>query len=93
MSLENLSRMIRTTNIAFNQTDLIIDGVHIALENIPQFLYELTHPNPKRWYRLERVGDVIVVHVRMAVETEEKNGYGYPIASIGSSREDSGVGR
>jgi hypothetical protein len=82
--------MIATTSFAFDRQDLIIDGVRVPFDTIPQLLYELTHPDPRRWYRLERIENMIVVHVRMTEVPEET--HGNPIASIGSSTKDSGSG-
>jgi hypothetical protein len=82
--------MIRITNFAFDRDDLILDGIRVPLAIIPQLLYEITHPDPRRWYRLERIENLILVHVRISEEPEET--HGYPITSIGSGPEDSGSG-
>jgi hypothetical protein len=67
---------------------LTVEGIKISAFVIPQIIFELTHPDPRRWYRIERIEDHLVVHVRMTEFAEEP--HGNPIASIGSSKQDSG---
>lgn len=69
-------------SITFTPDTLTIDGIQFSLMVIPQILYEITHPDPRKWYRLERIGDVIHVEVRI---TEPDNGE--PRADAGSSSE------
>jgi hypothetical protein len=44
-----------------------VNGVKISGEAIAMMINTLTNPNPKRWYRFERTGDVITVETK---ETE-----------------------
>ena len=37
---------------------LIVDGVRVSME----LLAQLAHPNPDRYFRMERIGDEIQVH-------------------------------
>jgi hypothetical protein len=64
-------------SITFDFENLYVDGVRISLALLPQMLYELTHPDPRKWYRLERVGNDIVVHLKISEEKPDGN----PIAS------------
>jgi hypothetical protein len=66
-------------SITFDAENLYIDGVKLSLMVIPQLLYELSHPSSRHWYRLERVGNQIIVHVRISDEPFES----MPIAIIG----------
>lgn len=63
---------------------LIVDGVKLPIDIIPELLYCLAHPDPRRWYRFERVGNSAVVHVK--ISEEKPNG---SVISIISSNEDS----
>jgi hypothetical protein len=65
---------------------LVVDGVHFALSILPQLLYEITHPDPRKWYRLERIGDAIQVHVRIS---EDSNG-NVIVTNAGRSSEGAG---
>lgn len=75
------------TSITIDVDSITIDGVRIALAVIPQLFYEMTHPDPRKWYRWERVGDTILVHVKIAEDTD-----GNIIANTadGCSSKDSG---
>ena len=75
------------SNITLVQDGLVIDGVLIAYEVIPQMFYELTHPDPRKWYRFERAGDTIIVHVRISETPEAFNGNG--IATFGAGTQGS----
>jgi len=57
--------------ISIDGDSLCIDGALIHLSIIPQILYEIAHPDPRKWYRLERVDESIIVHVRV---TEDSDG-------------------
>lgn len=59
-------------SITFSEDAITVDGVRISLMVIPQMLYELTHPDPRKWYRFERVDDAIIVHVK--ITEDEPNG-------------------
>lgn len=72
--------------ITFDEERLYVDGVAIRFDVIPQLLYEFAHPDPRRWFRLERVGDVVTVHFK--ISEEEPNGQ--PIAHTGRSKENPG---
>ena len=65
------------TSITITEDSLIVDGVRIPLRVIPQMLYQLVHPDPRKWYRWERLGDTIQVHFRISEDTD-----GSVIASI-----------
>lgn len=56
---------MRRATVQIEDNALIIDDMRVSFEIIPQFLYELSHPDPRKWYRLERVGDRCIVHVRI----------------------------
>jgi hypothetical protein len=66
--------------ITMDAKNLYVDGVPISFALLPQMLYELVHPDPRKWYRFERVGNDIVVHVKISEEIEE----GRPITTIGA---------
>ena len=75
---------MRKATIEIERDTLIIDGGRVAFEVIPEILYELAHPDPRRWYNFARVNNKIVVHVEMrepqrpvtdyAIPTEATNG-------------------
>jgi hypothetical protein len=73
-------------SITFDSYNLYVDGVSIGLSAIPQVLYEFAHPDPRKWFRFERRGDTVFIHVKMS--EEEKNGH--PIAHTGRSEEGTG---
>jgi hypothetical protein len=68
--------------ITMDTTNLYVDGVAISFAAIPQMLYELAHPDPRKWYRFERVGDTVMVYVKISEEKPEGN----PIASTGEEK-------
>jgi hypothetical protein len=43
---------------------VIVNGIKISGELIPMLINCLTNPDPHRWYRFERKGDNIIVHLR-----------------------------
>jgi hypothetical protein len=59
------------TTLTIDEDALIVDGVRIAWRAIPELLFRLAHPDPRKWYRWEREGDTIQVHVKIS---EESNG-------------------
>jgi hypothetical protein len=68
---EGSGGIVKRATVEFEDGALIIDGMRVTFEIIPQFLYELANPDPRKWYRLERVGDRCIVHVKMNDETGE----------------------
>jgi hypothetical protein len=73
--------MERTINFTYDVASetFTVEGIKISFFTLPLIIHELTHPDPRKWYRFERRDDTIIVHVR--ISEEEVNGY--PIASIG----------
>jgi len=65
-----MQEMRFANNIELREDEFVVDGVRISLLQVSQFLYDLTHPDPRKWYRLERVGDVINVTVRIAEDSD-----------------------
>lgn len=53
-------------SITFDGYNLYVDGVAIGLSTIPQVLYEFAHPDPRKWFRFERIGDQVFIHVRIS---------------------------
>jgi hypothetical protein len=56
---------VKKATIEFTDNRIIVDGMSITLDVIPQILYELAHPDPRKWYRFERVNGQCIVHVEM----------------------------
>ena len=54
------------TSITIDLESLTVDGIRFPLAVIPQFLYQLVNPDPRKWYRMERAGDVLVIHTRIS---------------------------
>lgn len=69
--------------INFNPGGLDIDGVHVNYMSLAEIVNAIIHPDPRKWYRLERNGDIVTVHVKVA--EEEPNGS--EIASVGHTPE------
>lgn len=44
---------------------LIVDGVTLPVDVIPELLYSLAHPDSRKWYRFERIGDEVKVHIKI----------------------------
>ena len=90
---------MRKATIEFNGDTLMIDGVRVSFDIIPQFLYEIAHPDPRKWYRFERVLDELIVHTyfhdpsetNKPISTEVSNG-NY-VRERGRSSEDAGSAR
>jgi hypothetical protein len=73
-----MERIINISYDVVNET-FTIEGIKVSFFVLPQLIHELTHPDPRKWYRFERMDDTIIVHVR--INEEERNGT--PIARIG----------
>jgi hypothetical protein len=54
---------MKKATIELNGDTLVIDGIRVSFDVIPQFLYEIANPDPRKWYRFERVGDELAVSV------------------------------
>jgi len=65
---EGLGGIVKRATVQIEDNALIIDGMRVTFEIIPQFLHELANPDPAKWYRLERVGDRCIVHVKIDPE-------------------------
>ena len=69
---------------------MVIDGVAVSYDAIPQLISAITRPDPRKWFRFERSGDNVMVHVKI---TEDEHD-GTRLANIGSDagrrEEDSG---
>ena len=74
--------------IKLHRHELEIEGVKIAYFAIPQIIHALINPNPRKWFRFERVNEnEIYIHVRMT----EDEPYGTPIGSTtGHGEENAG---
>lgn len=65
---EGSGGIVKRATVQFEDDAIIIDGMRVTFEVIPQFLHELANPDPSRWYRLERVGDQCIIHVKIDPE-------------------------
>ncbi len=45
-----------------------VNGVKISGALIPQIIAILTNPDPKRWYRFERNGDMVTAETKLQHE-------------------------
>jgi hypothetical protein len=61
---------LKRATIQIERDYLIIDGMKINFDIIPQFMYEFAHPDPRKWYRLERKDEACLVHMEIR-EVEE----------------------
>jgi len=55
---------MKKATIEFQDDKLIVDGLVLTLNLIPQVFYELAHPDPRRWFSFERVDNALIVHVQ-----------------------------
>ena len=62
---------MKRATVQFDDDALIIDGMRVTFEVIPQLLHEFANPDPSKWYRLERVGDRCIVHVKIDPELRQ----------------------
>lgn len=60
--------------ITFNlsATHVNVDSIEFNYMQIAELLSQLIHPDPRKWYRFERVDNRILIHVRMT--EDEPNG-------------------
>ena len=65
---EGSGGIVKRATVQFEDDAIIIDGMKVTFDIIPQFMYELAHPDPRRWYRLRRVGDACMVDIKMEPE-------------------------
>lgn len=59
---------------------LEVNGIEVPYMLVAEVVNELTHPNPRKWIRLERMENIVVVSTRIA--EEEPNGT--PINTLGN---------
>jgi hypothetical protein len=69
---------MKRATIEIERDTLIIDGGRVAFEIIPEILYELAHPDPRRWYNFERVNDQIIVHIEIREPQRPVTDYSIP---------------
>jgi hypothetical protein len=80
--IEGVKPIMRgVTSFQIDDDVLIVDGVRISLTLLPQMIYELAHPDPRKWYRLERIDNNIIVHMRITEDVDPLTAP--PIATIG----------
>jgi hypothetical protein len=65
-------KLDHAVTLKLHQRELEIDGVRVSYEVLPQLILAIVHPDPRRWLRFERVGNIVNVHVRL--QKEEPNG-------------------
>lgn len=58
--------------VKMNPNALSVNGIEIPYMVVAQILNELTHPDPRKWIRMERVGDC--VHISTRISEDEPNG-------------------
>jgi hypothetical protein len=68
---------MRKATIELEGDELIIDGMRVTASAIPQALYELAHPDPRKWYNFERTGNTLLIHVE--IREPERPTADYPI--------------
>lgn len=61
---------MRKAQIELEPDSITIDGMRVTFEVIPQFLYELAHPDPRKWFNFERIGDAAIVHMEMRPKSD-----------------------
>lgn len=61
---------LKRASIGIERDYLVIDDMKISFDIIPQFLYELAHPDSRKWYRLRREGDACIVEIKIEPEEE-----------------------
>lgn len=87
---------MKKASIEFDDYRIIVDGMVITLNVIPQILYELAHPDPRKWYRFERIGNQCIVHVELRDPAELNKPFplevsnGNYVRERGRSSEDAG---
>jgi hypothetical protein len=72
--------------IRMNPNAVEINGVQMTYMVVAEIVAQIVHPDPRKWFRLERNGDIITVHVKLT--EDEPNGT--PIGTTGSSKKDTG---
>ena len=66
MKIQIAPEMKFPTSIVIDLDSITIDGIRLPLAVIPQLLYQLAHPDPRKWYRWERMNGTLQVHVRIS---------------------------
>lgn len=69
---------MRKVNVEFQGGNVSIDGLVVSFDVVTQFLYEIAHPDPRKWYNFERHGDLAIVHVEMREPTRPVTDYPIP---------------
>lgn len=57
--------------------EVVINGVRVSGEVIPMIIAAFTYPETNKWYRFERVGDVIHVETKCVIPDME--GMDHPV--------------
>lgn len=88
---------MRKAVVEISGGNVIIDGMPMGFDFLSQFLYEMAHPDPRKWYNFERNGDLLIIHVEMReaqrpvtdypITTEVSNGNYVSERSTGLSSE------
>lgn len=71
--------------IQMNPNAVTINGVEITYMVLAQIINEITNPDPRKWIRMERVGDAIHITIRMSEESD-----GSQINTLGQGETDHG---
>ena len=51
--------------VEFSERSLIVDGVQFSYAMLAELLYELAHPDPRKWFRFETLGDRSFINIRL----------------------------
>lgn len=78
---------MRKAHLQFSPDGLIVDGMYLNFNCIAQFLYDMAHPDPRKWYRFERIGDVCIVHLQITTKPTPDDTTELSSASL-SSKDD-----
>lgn len=84
---------MRKAAIEINGDTLIIDGIRVSFDVIPQFLHEMANPDPRKWYNFRREGDELLIHVEYRHETQPEANNGNYVRERSRSSEDVGSQR
>ena len=66
-----------------------LNGVELSYMQLAELINEITHPDPTRWFRLERVGDCVHINVRIS----EDEPHGTQINTVGNGEANDGGAR
>jgi hypothetical protein len=80
---------MEAVTIRLHEHEMEIEGVRVSYEVLPHLIRCIVQPDPRRWLRFERQGDIVHVNVRLS----EGETHGTDTAIIGRTNSRTEYGK